>query len=215
MPFTRRNLLLAPLGALAAATTDPEVHPTHPRIFFRREGWGAHNLTLDEVRKRGVKFADSLRVEHKPDPEAAPDWAMLHVITGEDEAARTALRHMKQGVGLDHSWTTTEGDQLEAIATAYDWLRGTWTNFGAADRREIEEILDISIADLNPDNHDEEMWTFPEWPEPRKVSFYRIGPHKLWGASYRILQPLLSRLASGEWQIEPPRPSCPRPHRRG
>jgi len=26
-----------------------------------------------------------------------------------------------------------------------------------------------------------------------------VGPHRLWGATYRILQPLLPRLAAGEW----------------
>jgi hypothetical protein len=90
---------------------------------------------------------------------------------------------------------------LGRIRPAKSWRR---------DEREIEEILDISTADLNPGNHDEEMWTFPEWPEPRKVPFYRIGPHKLWGATYWIIRPLLSRLAAGEWEIEPPTPRSPR-----
>ena len=42
---------------------------------------------------------------------------------------------------------------------------------------------------------------FEPWPEPRLIEFYRVGPHRLWGASYRILQPLLPRLLAGEWTL--------------
>ena len=41
----------------------------------------------------------------------------------------------------------------------------------------------------------------PGWPEPREIPFYRLGPYKLWGATYKIVEPLLPRLLAGEWDV--------------
>ncbi len=70
------------------------------------------------------------------------------------------------------------------------------------DQREIAEVLDVRIADLErPRTHGEEMRDFPTWKVPRLIPFYRVGPHKLWGLTYRILRPLVPRLLAGEWQV--------------
>jgi hypothetical protein len=67
---------------------------------------------------------------------------------------------------------------------------------------EIAEILEVPVDDLaRAEAHGEEVWELDAWPEPRRVAFYRIGPHKLWGATYRIVEPLLPRLLGGEWEI--------------
>ncbi|UCH83787.1 MAG: CoA pyrophosphatase [Candidatus Latescibacterota bacterium] len=63
--------------------------------------------------------------------------------------------------------------------------------------REIAEVLVVNADDLTlPEAHGREMRTFPEWPHPVEIPFYRIGPHKLWGATYRILRPLLPKLTT-------------------
>lgn len=70
------------------------------------------------------------------------------------------------------------------------------------DEREIAEVLEVPLADLARRRaHDREIKSFPTWPEPRWVPFYRIGEHKLWGLSYRILKPLVPRLLAGEWKV--------------
>jgi 8-oxo-dGTP pyrophosphatase MutT (NUDIX family) len=67
---------------------------------------------------------------------------------------------------------------------------------------EIAEILEVPVDELlQPEAQGEEAWQFPQWPQPMRVPFYRIGPHKLWGATYRIIHPLLPRLMSGEFRI--------------
>lgn len=67
---------------------------------------------------------------------------------------------------------------------------------------EVSEVLDVSIHELaRPESHQEEMFQLEEWPEPRRISFYKVGPYKLWGASYRIFHSLLPRLLNGEFQI--------------
>lgn len=70
---------------------------------------------------------------------------------------------------------------------------------------EVDEVLEIPLRHLvNPATHTEETWELPGWPGPRRVPFYRVGPqgrYPLWGASYRILQPLLPRLLADEWAL--------------
>ena len=68
--------------------------------------------------------------------------------------------------------------------------------------REIAEIVDVKLTDLTRrDAHDKMIGRFPTWEKAQQVSFYRIGEHRLWGLSYRILQPVLARLVAEEWDV--------------
>jgi 8-oxo-dGTP pyrophosphatase MutT (NUDIX family) len=70
------------------------------------------------------------------------------------------------------------------------------------EKGEIAEILEVRIENLaHPDAQGEETRYFPTYPEPQRVRFYRVGAYKLWGATYRILQPLIPRLIAGEWSV--------------
>ncbi|GAA4359381.1 CoA pyrophosphatase [Hymenobacter saemangeumensis] len=67
---------------------------------------------------------------------------------------------------------------------------------------EIAEVLEVPLHYLaDPANAAREPWQLPGWPAPELVSFWRVGPYPLWGASYRILRPLLPRLLAGEWAL--------------
>ncbi|MCA9972869.1 MAG: CoA pyrophosphatase [Anaerolineales bacterium] len=66
--------------------------------------------------------------------------------------------------------------------------------------REIAAVLDVPLADLlAPGAHDDTPWQLPAWPAPRCEPCYHVGPHRLWGVTYRILHPLLPRLRAEEW----------------
>jgi hypothetical protein len=66
----------------------------------------------------------------------------------------------------------------------------------------VEEVLEVRVADLaDPAHHATEHWQLDGWPRAEPVSFIRIGPHRLWGLSYRIVRGLLPRLLAGEWKI--------------
>ena len=68
--------------------------------------------------------------------------------------------------------------------------------------REIADILDIALSELvRPEAHGTTVERFSTWQESAEVSFYRVGPHRLWGLSYRILNPLIPRLIAGEWEV--------------
>lgn len=70
------------------------------------------------------------------------------------------------------------------------------------DEREIAEVIELRLADLTcAGAHGEELKQLPAWPEPRLIPFYRVGNHRLWGATYRIIHPLIPRLLGGEWDL--------------
>jgi 8-oxo-dGTP pyrophosphatase MutT (NUDIX family) len=70
------------------------------------------------------------------------------------------------------------------------------------DEREIAELIDIKLTDLTrPDAHDKMIDRFPTWSRAEQVSYYQVGSHRLWGLSYRILQPVILRLVAGEWNV--------------
>lgn len=126
----------------------------------------------------------------------------------DDSPRATAIRETWEEIGLP-SEAITVIDELPVIETRTTGFRiapflarivrpAAW----ALDPREIAEVLEPSVAELlDAESHSESVEQFPTWPEQRRIAFHRIGPHRLWGATYRILHPLLPRLAAGEWTL--------------
>jgi 8-oxo-dGTP pyrophosphatase MutT (NUDIX family) len=121
----------------------------------------------------------------------------------------TALREAEEEIGLSRREVEVLAD-LPVIETTSTGFRvapflGRLVGPPPVWRRqetEIAEILEVPLATLaDPRNHSEEVWALPGWPRGRRIAFYRIGPHKLWGVTYRIVSPLLPRLLAGEWDI--------------
>jgi len=63
---------------------------------------------------------------------------------------------------------------------------------------EVAEILDVSLAELAACEIRAE-----DAPSERQAPYYRVGGHRLWGASFRLLSVLVPRLLAGEWDIDP------------
>ena len=122
---------------------------------------------------------------------------------------QTALREAEEEIGLEPRRvqvlaelpivpTMATGFQIAPFLGRLDGPPPTWRR----QETEIDEVLEVAIDDLaRPEAHDSEDWQLPGWSAPRRIPFYRIGPYKLWGATYRIVQPLLPRLLAGEWRI--------------
>jgi 8-oxo-dGTP pyrophosphatase MutT (NUDIX family) len=115
----------------------------------------------------------------------------------------TALREAEEEVGLlrDQVEVLTQLPTIETVATGFrvaaflGRLNGappTWRR----QETEIDEILEVRVADLSTRTHAVEEWQLPGWPEPREIPFYWIGPYKLWGATYRIVESIHSYLAT-------------------
>lgn len=120
----------------------------------------------------------------------------------------TALREAREEIGLGPELIEII-EHLPAVETRTTGFRvfpflarvvapGQWR----ACEREIAEIIDVRLSDLAlPDAHGIAIEQFPTWPAPQEVPFYRIGPYRLWGFSYRVLHPLIPRLLAGEWAV--------------
>jgi len=122
--------------------------------------------------------------------------------------AETALRESREEIGLDTGnveilealpimETRTTGFRifpfLARIVRPAQWRR---------DDQEIAEVLEVSVAELaRPEARGEEMRSFGHLPEPQLIRFFHVRPHKLWGATYRILEPLIPRLVREEWPL--------------
>lgn len=125
---------------------------------------------------------------------------------GDADLRETALREAEEEIGLERSSVeilatlpevdTTTGYIVTPFLARLTKEPPAWRR----QEREIAEVLSVAVTDLaRPDLRGEETWELPGGP--RRVRFVRLGPHTLWGATYRILDPLIPRLLAGEWSI--------------
>jgi len=123
-------------------------------------------------------------------------------------ALDTALREAAEETGLDPGAVEVLADlpPIETMTSNYRiapfLARVAPPVRWRPDPDEVAEVIEVSLPDLlRPEAHGETVERFPTWPEPRTIGFYRVGSRRLWGATYRILRPLLPRLAAGEWKV--------------
>jgi 8-oxo-dGTP pyrophosphatase MutT (NUDIX family) len=120
----------------------------------------------------------------------------------------TALREAHEEIGLDprsvdvlvalpEVVTVTTGFRIAPFLARITPL-SAWR----LEPHEIAEVFDIPVAELaRPESRGESMEHYPEWDEPRKIEFFHLGPHRLWGATFRILEPIVPRLLRGDWSV--------------
>lgn len=120
----------------------------------------------------------------------------------------TALRELREELGLSVPREDVLAElPLEQTRTTgyrvFPYLaRITLPDRWQLAEREIAELLDIKLSDLTqPGAQSKMIDRFPTWDKAEQVSFYRVGRHRLWGLSYRILRPIIPRLAAGEWNV--------------
>lgn len=127
---------------------------------------------------------------------------------GDASELDTALRETEEEIGLPRAAVTVLAT-LPVVETRTTGMRiapflgrieppRAWR----PDPAEVAEILDVPLAGLaRPEARGSSVETFPTWPVAQRVDWLLVGNHRLWGASYRIFEPLVPRLLAGEWTI--------------
>ncbi len=120
---------------------------------------------------------------------------------GDASLRATALREAAEEIGLDPAAasivatldpvdTHTTGYRVHPFVAVLEPV-AAWR----PEPREVVEVVEAQLAALaDPAAHGEEVMDFPTWPQPRLTPFYRLGDHRVWGLTYRILTPVLPRL---------------------
>lgn len=145
--------------------------------------------------------------------EQGPHGGELAFPGGKGEPAdpsplATALRELHEEVGL-------APDQVEVLESlpAVDTLVSGYRIFPFLARiqppavwcfqtGEIAEVIETAVRDLvRPEVRATGVFQFAGGPDAAPAPFLRVGPYRLWGATLRILDPLLPRLLAGEWPV--------------
>lgn len=160
-----------------------------------RDGAGALRLVLMRRAEGGIHGGQLAFPGGRAEPHDATAWG-------------TALRESEEEIGLARAAVTLL-EALPVVETRSTGMRiapflgrivppAAWT----PDPVEVAEVLDVAIADLaRPEARGASLETFPGWPAPTRIEFLRIGDQRLWGASYRIFEPLMARLLAGAWTV--------------
>lgn len=127
---------------------------------------------------------------------------------GDETMLDTALRETWEELGLarEHIEVLAELPVVQTRTTGYRVfpflglikVPQRWQHA----EREVAEVIDVRLRDLvRPEAHDTMIDRFPTWQKAEQVPFYRLGAHRLYGLSYRILRPVISRLVAGDWPL--------------
>jgi 8-oxo-dGTP pyrophosphatase MutT (NUDIX family) len=130
------------------------------------------------------------------------------VDAGDESLRDAALREAGEEIGLprDAATVLAELDPIETRVTGFRihpfLARVTRPEAWLIAEREVAEVLEPTIEELNdPANRDSSLERFPQYADPVRIDFIRVSGYRLWGATYRILRPLLPRLLAGAWPI--------------
>lgn len=127
---------------------------------------------------------------------------------GDTSLVHTALREAHEEIGLNPkaAEVLVELPEVVTITTGFRIVaylaRIVPSESWQLEPREVAEVFDVRVADLTrPGARGESLEQFPEWPNPLRIEYFLIGEHRLWGATYRILEPIVPNLLRGDWGI--------------
>ncbi len=114
----------------------------------------------------------------------------------------TALREAHEEIGLDPTAVEIMGQLSSLYIPPSNFYIYPFIAYSPArpvfqpDANEVAELIEVSLPSLfNPAIHREEIWHFPNYGE-RRVPFFDVFGHQVWGATAMILSEFLTLLQS-------------------
>lgn len=122
---------------------------------------------------------------------------------GEETLQTTALREAYEEVGLAAATVEVIGQLSPLYTPPSNFYIYPFVAYSAAqptfqpDAKEVAELIEAPLAlFFNPTSYKEEIWHFPTYGE-RRVPFFDIFGHLVWGATAMILSEFLTLLQNG------------------
>lgn len=121
---------------------------------------------------------------------------------GDESLEMTALREAYEEVGLNPAAVEVIGRLSPLYTPPSNFYIYPFIGYSAArpafqpDAKEVAELIEVPLSVLqNSANHKEEIWHFPNYGE-RRVPFFDVFGHCVWGATAMILSEFLTLLQS-------------------
>lgn len=174
----------------------PRSHPAAVLVPVFRDRRGTLRIVLIRRTEHGIHGGQIAFPGGRPEP-------------GDVSPMATALRELEEEIGLPEDRVTIL-DSLPRVHTRSS--RFVIQPFLAVIRpmaawrpspREVEAVLTPAVEILaHPRIRGSARVQPPGWPEPLEVEALVLDDETIiWGATYRILQPLLEPLGNGRWAI--------------
>jgi 8-oxo-dGTP pyrophosphatase MutT (NUDIX family) len=116
---------------------------------------------------------------------------------GDESLQTTALREVYEEIGLAPSTIEVIGQLSPLYTPPSNFYIYPFIGYSAArpafqpDAKEVAELIEAPLSLLqNPASHKEEIWHFPNYGE-RRVPFFDVFGHHVWGATAMILSEFL------------------------
>jgi len=127
---------------------------------------------------------------------------------GGETLAETALREAVEEIGVTAGQTKIIGCLSPLYTPPSNFCISPYVAIAARrpdfqlERKEVAALFEVPLRQLlNPAVHKEELWQFQNYGQ-RRVPFFNIAGHKVWGATAMILNEFLTMLSDGFFSDE-------------
>lgn len=158
-------------------------------------------LVLVYPKRAGPHLVLTRRTPHLPDHAGQISLPGGQIDPLDFSPAEAALRETREELGISTDDLTVTGPLEPVYVGVSNFVLVPFVGFSESvpafvpNPAEVAEVIELPLCHLlDPNTVQEEVWLVRD--ERRRVSFYRFGRHKIWGATARVLRQIVA-LAGG------------------